>query len=396
MSRRAGRGTQGAARATTAMPRLMVPRLMVPGLILTGLMAAMLIMIGSPALAHHSFDDVGHESVFHGDVEALAASGITKGCSDRAFCPEDPVTRGQMAAFLRRGLEGMVTVGAPVEFVDDDDSEFEADIEWLAATGITKGCGADRFCPDDLVTRGQMAAFLHRGLGGIVEAGELIEFTDDDDSVFEADIEWLAATGITKGCGDGVFCPEDRVTRQQMAAFLTRALDLPMHPLFTARLEGRFDVAFTVVTSDGFDEPGDVYDLVAAYRPDCPTGPCDTIDDEIDVVYGYDRPSGTYRGSYEYDSDCLDQNGDVVVAGGYRVTAVDVIWATDTDIDGHATALAGEVSEQYRASSVAVQAGCDAAGGRTFDLQGVLQLDQPGRVTDMGTSRAGLVGVRSR
>ena len=50
-------------------------------------------------------------------------------------------------------------------FTDDDNSVFEMDIEWLAAHGITAGCNPpanDHFCPDDNVTRGQMAAFLHR------------------------------------------------------------------------------------------------------------------------------------------------------------------------------------------------------------------------------------------
>jgi hypothetical protein len=50
-------------------------------------------------------------------------------------------------------------------FHDDDDSEFEGDIELVAELGITRGCNppfADAFCPRDRVTRGQMAAFLVR------------------------------------------------------------------------------------------------------------------------------------------------------------------------------------------------------------------------------------------
>jgi FixJ family two-component response regulator len=55
-----------------------------------------------------------------------------------------------------------------------------------------------------------------------------VRFVDDDDSIFEADIERLAAAGITRGCstsGDE-FCPKGVVTREMMAAFLVRALDL--------------------------------------------------------------------------------------------------------------------------------------------------------------------------
>ena len=55
-----------------------------------------------------------------------------------------------------------------VLFVDDDDSIFESDIDKLATAGVTRGCNPpvnDRFCPTSNVTRGQMAAFLHRALG---------------------------------------------------------------------------------------------------------------------------------------------------------------------------------------------------------------------------------------
>ena len=53
-------------------------------------------------------------------------------------------------------------------FVDDDGSIIEADIDKLATAGATRGCNPpvnDRFCPTSNVTRGQMAAFLHRALG---------------------------------------------------------------------------------------------------------------------------------------------------------------------------------------------------------------------------------------
>jgi hypothetical protein len=51
-------------------------------------------------------------------------------------------------------------------FVDDNGSIFEPDIEWLATEGITYGCNqtGTRYCPNDPVTRGQMAAFLRRGI----------------------------------------------------------------------------------------------------------------------------------------------------------------------------------------------------------------------------------------
>ncbi len=171
-------------------------------------------------------------SMFEAEIEELAALGITSGCNpptnDR-FCPKNYVTRGQMAAFLVRALD--LTDRGTADFVDDDDSVFEADIERLAAAGITKGCNPPantRFCPDSRVTRQSMAAFIVRALD-LTDSGS-VNFIDDNGSIFEADIERLATAGITKGCNPPTntrFCPTEYVTRETMAAFLVRALDHP-------------------------------------------------------------------------------------------------------------------------------------------------------------------------
>ena len=165
------------------------------------------------------FTDIGSSS-FYADILWLYDSGITSGCSDERFCPDDPVTRGQMAAFLDRALHLPST--ATDYFTDDDGTTFEGNINRLAASGITKGCSPTLFCPTDHVTRGQMAAFLDRAFGLPVTATD--SFTDDDGTTFEGNINRLAASGITKGCGPTTYCPTAEVTRGQMAAFLHRVL----------------------------------------------------------------------------------------------------------------------------------------------------------------------------
>lgn len=79
---------------------------------------------------------------------------------------------------------------------------FEGDIDRLAAAGVTVGCNPpanDRPCPDEPVTRGLMAAFLVRAMGQ-PSVGDVDTFGDDDISIFEDDIEALSTAGITKGC----------------------------------------------------------------------------------------------------------------------------------------------------------------------------------------------------
>ncbi len=167
------------------------------------------------------FTDIS-SSPFVADIAWLAASGITKGCTvdEERFCPSATVTREQMAAFLARGLHLAPT--AIDFFTDDETSLFESEINRLAAAGITTGCGGMSFCPLATITREQMAAFLARALA--LPSTSTDYFTDDETSPFEASINRLAASGITTGCGGGNFCPLGNVTREQMAAFLHRAL----------------------------------------------------------------------------------------------------------------------------------------------------------------------------
>jgi hypothetical protein len=121
-------------------------------------------------------------------------------------------------------------------FTDDDGNIHEGNIEAIAAYGITRGCNPpinDMYCPGNSVTRGQMAAFIVRALG-LTDDGGGNSFIDDDGSVFEDDIAKLAAAGITLGCNPPVndmYCPSDPVKRDQMASFLARALGLdPISP----------------------------------------------------------------------------------------------------------------------------------------------------------------------
>lgn len=163
-------------------------------------------------------DTAGHP--FAADIEWLRQAGITGGCGNGRFCPDAPVRRDEMASFLGRAFE--LPGSATDAFADDDGSIHEADINRLAASGITGGCATNRYCPRNAVTRGQMASFLARALG--LPSAVRDYFADDDRSTHQTDINRLAESGITGGCGHGRFCPAASVTRGQMAAFLHRAL----------------------------------------------------------------------------------------------------------------------------------------------------------------------------
>ena len=166
-----------------------------------------------------SFNDIGSSS-FGADIIWMAEAGITSGCGSGNFCPKRTVTREQMASFLARALN--LPASSTDFFADDETSGHEADINRLAASGITGGCAEGKFCPTRAVTREQMASFLSRALDLAPSPTDF--FTDDEASAHENDVNRLAASGVTGGCAANRFCPSVNVTREQMAAFLHRAL----------------------------------------------------------------------------------------------------------------------------------------------------------------------------
>ena len=176
------------------------------------------------------FGDVDPGSVHASSIEALFASGVTVGCATEPlrFCPNRSVTRAQMATFLARAL-GLEVPEVSAGFGDVDPGSVHASsIEALFASGVTVGCATEplRFCPNRSVTRAQMATFLARALG--LEVPEVSAGFGDVDpgSVHASSIEALFASGVTLGCSQEPlrFCPNDAVTRAQMASFLIRAL----------------------------------------------------------------------------------------------------------------------------------------------------------------------------
>ena len=165
-------------------------------------------------------------SVFRGAIDELAARRITLGCNPPAntrFCPDNPVTRGQMAIFIVRAFN----LGpASADFFSDDNGKvYEDAANRLAQAGLTQGCGPGRYCGDNTISRGEMAAFLSRARN--LPTSSTDHFVDDNNSIFEPGINKVADARITLGCNPPAnteFCPNDNVTRGQMAAFLIRAL----------------------------------------------------------------------------------------------------------------------------------------------------------------------------
>ncbi|MBI5839220.1 MAG: S-layer homology domain-containing protein [Chloroflexi bacterium] len=184
-----------------------------------------------------TFADVAKNHWAWSWIESLYQSGITSGCaaSPLIYCPDNSVSRAEMAVFLERGIHGASfspPAAAGNVFSDVTNSHWAASwIEQLANDGVTSGCGNNNYCPDNPVTRAQMAVFLLRAEHGSTydpPPATGIVFTDISQDHWAADwIEQLAKEGITSGCASGFYCPDSPVTRDQMAVFLVRTFNLP-------------------------------------------------------------------------------------------------------------------------------------------------------------------------
>ena len=218
-----------------------------------------------------SFTDVPRSQPFYRRIETLLHNGITAGCTATTYCPSDPVARAQMAIFIAKGLAGggsnvpargmvgaspynCVAGGAGVSLFPDvlPTDSFCKHVHYIAANNITAGCAGGGYCPNDTVTRIQMASFIAKAL--VAPAGgpgvplsygpdpvtgfsyscdggsPSIHFTDvPATDPFCKHVHYLWAKGIIAGCGATTYCPGGPVTRDAMAKFLTAAFNLTLY-----------------------------------------------------------------------------------------------------------------------------------------------------------------------
>ena len=198
---------------------------------------------GNLQLRLRTFEDVPGNSVFWKYIEGIYANGITGGCAVSPYflyCPSSNVTRSQISVFLLKSMHGASyippAVGTSTGFYDVPVSHWAAPwIKQLAAEGITSGCSTNNYCPESPVTRAQMAVFLLRSEHGSSYnppiVGSNTGFSDVAiDHWAAAWIKQLTLESITSGCSTNLYCPENNVSREQMAVFLSKTFSIPTLP----------------------------------------------------------------------------------------------------------------------------------------------------------------------
>lgn len=181
------------------------------------------------------FTDVAATSFYAPFIDCLVDWGVTTGTGPGTYSPAAPVDRWQMAVFLMRLWTNVSAPpsGASQGFTDISalSAEAQTAINQVAQLSVTTGVAPGLYSPVTQVTRWQMAIFLAR----FVYASQFTlptpvptGFTDIAGLSVEAQdaISVVKSLGITSGTSATTFSPNDVVTREQMAAFLVRTLQV--------------------------------------------------------------------------------------------------------------------------------------------------------------------------
>jgi Tol biopolymer transport system component len=194
----------------------------------------------------YSFQDVPADHWAYDGVVACAAASIVAGYPDGLYHPEIEVTRDQMAVYIARALvrpsgDAGIPDPEPPPTFSDVPPDFWAykQIEYAVSQNVVEGYPDDTCQPSLVVDRGQMAVYIARAM--VAPTGDAViadpeppyMFPDvpGDDNAWawcHKHVEFLAARAVVHGYDDGLYHPENAVTRDQMAVYIARAFDLPL------------------------------------------------------------------------------------------------------------------------------------------------------------------------
>jgi hypothetical protein len=185
----------------------------------------------SPAPTTGSYSDLSSEHWAFAAAELLRDEGALWGCATGLFCPDQLITRAEVAYLLAALINTPVSVPASAVFTDVDGADWYYDaVQEVASRGITFGCGdGTAFCPESSSSRAAAAVFVRRAFALASSTAASSSFVDvaADHWAFGA-IEAAYGAGYTQGCAATPlkYCPDDMMTRAEAAVFFARAFEL--------------------------------------------------------------------------------------------------------------------------------------------------------------------------
>lgn len=170
------------------------------------------------------FTDVRDSDWFYDSVSYIYEQGLMAGTEKDQFSPNLNASRAMIATILWR-QDGSPAPTGKYAYTDGKPNAYYAQaVAWATEQGVLTGYGEGLFGPNDPITREQLAAALYRYAGKPGTKGSLDRFTDGNTvSSYALDaLRWAVETGIISGKGDGILDPTGKATRAEVAAILHR------------------------------------------------------------------------------------------------------------------------------------------------------------------------------
>lgn len=170
------------------------------------------------------YTDLNMGEWYHDGIHYCLDEGLMDGVDAGMFAPNATTSRAMIVTILWR-LQGSPEVEATETFTDvSPDAWYAKAIAWAVAEGVADGYGEGLFGPNDAITREQLAAMLWRYAGSPEAGGDLSAFADGDDTSDWAQqaMSWAVAQGLITGVDSDRLDPKGQATRAQTATILMR------------------------------------------------------------------------------------------------------------------------------------------------------------------------------
>ena len=184
---------------------------------------------GDKTCPMYVFADLDSSAWYHDGVHFCIENGLMNGVGKNEFQPHATTSRAMIVTILWR-LAGEPVVNYLMQFDDvANDQWYTEAIRWAASEGIVNGYSAEKFGPNDTITREQLATILYRYEqkqgGGFTGAWmfrmDYVDLADVSDWAYEA-MCWMNMNSIVNGLPDKVLDPKGSATRAQSATMLYR------------------------------------------------------------------------------------------------------------------------------------------------------------------------------
>ena len=185
----------------------------------------------TPLAAPLPFDDVHEGDWFYDDVVYVYETGLMYGTGATKFSPNMSLTRGMLVTIL--GKQYGIDIGEypNSSFSDVDNNIYYAPyIEWARQNEVVFGIGDNKFAPDRIISRQDLATILHR-YAGFIEftlpvSRPYTQFVDENDiaAYAKGTVQALYSSGVISGRPGNIFDPKGTATRAEAAAMLRRFL----------------------------------------------------------------------------------------------------------------------------------------------------------------------------